>query len=128
MYIPLWLVQMTNPGGDTESKLETVFLPNTLPRLKTLKNSTLFVHFWFFVLASPFISLNVPISKPLLIDVRRHGGNYSRRSRLQLYKHQPLSVLAKWQARQRGFPRLCPPAAPDVPDVFLQFLLFKRTR
>eukprot|EP00903_Cladosiphon_okamuranus_P011632 g10941.t1 len=55
-------------------------------------------------------------------------GNGARISKLQLFKHQPLSVLAKWQARQRGFPRLSPPVAPEVPDVFLQFLLVNRTR
>ncbi|CAM9378289.1 unnamed protein product [Ectocarpus fasciculatus] len=56
------------------------------------------------------------------------GGECTRRSRLQLFQHQPLSMLARWQARREGFPRLPPPAAPDVPDVFLQFLLPGRSR
>ncbi|CAM9451788.1 unnamed protein product [Ectocarpus sp. 6 AP-2014] len=56
------------------------------------------------------------------------GGDCARRSRLQLFQHQPLSMLARWQARREGFPRLPPPAASDVPDVFLQFLLANRKR
>lgn len=61
-------------------------------------------------------------------DTRGRGSNRARISRLQLFKHQPLSVLAKWQARQRGFPRLSPPVVPEVPDVFLQFLFVNRKR
>ncbi|CAM9288099.1 unnamed protein product [Ascophyllum nodosum] len=37
-------------------------------------------------------------------------------------------MQARWQARQRGFPRLAPPAAVEIPDVFLQFLLLERKR
>ncbi|CAM9214402.1 unnamed protein product, partial [Sphacelaria rigidula] len=56
------------------------------------------------------------------------GSSAGRRSTLQLFKYRPLSMLAKWQARKRGFPRLPPPISPEVPDVYVQFLLDKRER
>lgn len=50
------------------------------------------------------------------------------RSKLQLFEYQPLSILERWQARQRGFARLPPPSSPEVPDAFLQVLLSRRKR
>lgn len=81
----------------------------------------------------PVPSLGVAPTKLPFFSFRAHNtcsqsSDGARMSRLQLFKHQPLSTLAKWQARQRGFPRLSPPVAPEVPDVFLQFLLVKRGR
>lgn len=50
------------------------------------------------------------------------------RSKLQLFEYRPLSILERWQARRRGFPRLPSPSSPEVPDAFLQVLLSRRKR
>lgn len=80
------------------------------------------------------IFFNVPVSQDHIAEIRFSlvprmvGISLARRSTLQLFEHRPLSTLARCQARRRGFPRLPPPISPEVPDVFLQFLLAKRKR